>query len=312
MITASCEDSIDYEELARAATDAFDVPNVVFRSEQFQWFYERCFSLGTTVVTLRDGGRKVGHCAMVRQLVLMNGVYEPTVQLVDLFIQKELRSKDCLRQLYGEVEHQCVAQKIRFALGMPNARALTVNAHFFKMRAFRWLPIRMGLAAPFRSSTLIFSGSFQLMKKEEAVGLFARYRTPKDENGLQWDEEKLYQRLCGPRYSYGVHATKELLLISSARSRRGVKYTLLCGFFVCAGSHVRRGNAEALVRASCYLWRHPIFVYVGFNNALANIPVVSLPHWLRPSPMLLQLRDFQPEKPEPHFDRYQPLDFDFA
>src|SRR5712692_5438105 len=232
MITASREEAIDYEETARAATEAFGFLDDVFRSEQFQWFYERCFSLGTTVVTLRDGNRKIGQCALVRQPVLMNGVSEPTVQLVDLFIIKEFRLKDCLRQLYGEVEHQCVAQKIRFALGMPNARALAVNAHFFKMRPFLWLPIRMGLAVPFRSSTLIFSGPFQLMRKEDAVGLFARYCTPRDENGLQWDEERLYQRLCGPSYSYGVHATKELLLISSPRSSRGVKYTLLCGFFV--------------------------------------------------------------------------------
>jgi Acetyltransferase (GNAT) domain len=312
VITASCEEPIDYEETARVATEAFGSLDIVFYPKQFQWFYERCFSLGTTVVTLRDGNRKIGQCAMVRQLVLVNGVYEPAAQLVDLFVTEEFRSKDCLRQLYGEVEHQCIAQKIRFALGMPNARALAVNAHFFKMRPFLWLPMRMGLAVPFRSSTLIFSGLFQLMKKEEAVGLFARYRTPSDENGLQWDEERLYQRLCGPSFSYGVHATKELLLISSPRSSRGVKYALLCGFFVRPGAPVPRGNAGALVRASCHLWKRPLFVYVGFNNALADIPGFPLPQWFRPSPMHLQLRDFQPERPAPNFDRYQPLDFEFA
>jgi hypothetical protein len=312
MITASCEEAVDYEETARVATEAFGSPDFVFKPKQFQWFYERCFSLGTTVVTLRDGDRKIGQCAMVRQLVLMNGIYESAAQLVDLFIIKEFRSKDCLRQLYGEVEHQCVAQKIRFALGMPNARALPVNAHFFKLQPFLWLPIRMGLAAPFRSSTLIFSGPFQLMKKEEAVGLFARYRTAWGENGLRWDEEKLYHRLCSPSYSYGVHATKELLLISSPRSSRGVKYSLLCGFFVRPDAAVPRGNAGALVRASCHLWQRPLFVYVGFNNGLGDVPGFPLPRWLRPSPMLLQLRDFQPERPAPHFDRYQPLDFDFA
>jgi len=312
MITASCEAVIDYEETARAAVEAFGFLDVAFRSEQFQWFYERCFSLGTTVVSLRDGNRKIGQCAMVHQLVLMNGIYEPAAQLVDLFIIEQFRSKDSLRQLYGEVEHQCVARKIRFALGMPNATALSVNAHFFKMEPFLWLPIRMGLAVPSRPSTLVHSGPFQLMTKEEAIGLFAGYRTPSDENGVPWDEERLYQRLCGPSYSYGVHATNELLLISSPRSSRGVNYTLLCGFFVRAGVPVARGIAGALVRASCHLWKRPLFVYIGFNNALAHIPGIPLPHRLRPSPMLLQLRDFQPERPAPRFDRYQPLDFDFA
>jgi hypothetical protein len=130
MITASCEETINYEETARAATEAFD-GHVVFQPKQLQWFYERCFSLGTIVVALRDGGRKVGQCAMVRQLVLMNGTYESAAQLVDLFIVRKYRSKESLRRLYGEVKQQCVAQGVRFALGMPNGRALAANAHFF-------------------------------------------------------------------------------------------------------------------------------------------------------------------------------------
>jgi hypothetical protein len=312
VITVSCEEAIDYGETARAAAEAFGPHHISFDPKQFQWSYERCFSLGTTVVTLRVGGRKIGQCAMVRQLVLMNGVYEPAAQLVDLFIVREFRSKDCLRQLYGEVKRQCALQKIRFALGMPNARAVAVNAHFFKMQPFLWLPIRIGLSAPFRSSTLTFSGPFQLIKREDAVELFARYRTPWGESGLRWDEEKLYQRLCSPSYSYGVHATKDLLLISSPRMSRGIKYVLLCGFFVRPDAPLSRGNAGALVRASCQLWQRPLFVYVGFNNAVAGIPGFPLPRRLRPSPMLLQLRDFQPERPAPRFDRYQPLDFDFA
>jgi hypothetical protein len=312
MIRASCEETIDYEEIARVATEAFGSSDFVFYSDQIQWFYERCFSAGTTVVSLRDGHRKIGHFAMVRQPVIMYGVFESAVQLVDLFIIKEFRSKDCLRQLYDEVERQCIAQKIRFALGMPNARALPVNAYFFRMRPFLWLPIRLGVAAPFRSPALIFSGRFELMKKEEAIALFAHYRTSEDKNGLQWDEDKLYHRLCAPRHFYGVHATQDLLLISSARATRGVKYALLCGFFERPGVHVEPGNVSVLVRAACHLWKRPLFIFVGLNNALPVHPGFLLPRWLRPSPMLLQLRDFQPERPEPSFDRYQLIDFDFA
>ena len=312
MITASCDETIDYEETAKAATEAFGSSDFVFYPDQVQWFYEWCFSLGTTIVTLRDGNRKIGQLAMVRQPVIMNGVFEPAVLLVDLFIIKEFRSADCLRQLYGEVERQCVAKKIRFALGMPNAKALPVNAHFFRMRPFLWLPIRMGLAAPLRSPALIFSDPFELMKKVEAIALFTHYRTSEDKNGLQWDEDKLFKRLCGPRNSYGIHATQDLLLISSARSARGVKHTLLCGFFVRPGVPVEPGNVDVLVRAACHLWKRPLFIYAGLNNALPIKSGFPLPRWLRPSRMLLQLRDFQPERPEPSFDRYQLIDFDFA
>src|SRR2546426_836683 len=114
MITALPEEIIDYEETARVATEAFRPANVVFYPEQLQWFYERCFSLGTTLVTLRHGSRRIGQCAMVRQIVLMDGVRESAAQLVDLFIIEAFRSKDALRLLYDEVERQCAAQEIRF------------------------------------------------------------------------------------------------------------------------------------------------------------------------------------------------------
>ncbi len=93
MITASCEYAIDYEETARVATEAFGSRDTTFYPAQFHWFYERCFSRGTTIVALRDGNRKIGHCALVRQPVLMNGVNEPAAQLVDLFILKGVSFK---------------------------------------------------------------------------------------------------------------------------------------------------------------------------------------------------------------------------
>jgi len=312
MITASCDEKIDYDEIARVATEAFNSPSFRFYPDLVQWFYERCFSLGSTIVTLRDGNRRIGHVAMVRQPVIMNGVLESAVQIVDLCIIKEYRSKNSLRQLYGEVERQCIAQKIRFALGMPNAKALRVNAYFFKMRPFLWLPIRVGLATPFRAATLIVSGRFELMTKNGAISLFTHYRTSEDNNGLQWDEDKLHARLCGPRSVYGVHATQDLLLISSARSIRGVNCTLLCGFLGRPGVHVEPGNVSVLVRAACHLWKRPIFIYAGFNNALPVNLGFRLPKWLRPSRMLLQLREFYPNNSEPRFDRYQLIDFDLA
>jgi hypothetical protein len=183
---------------------------------------------------------------------------------------------------------------------------------FFEMRPFLWLPIRMGLAFPMRSPALFFSGGFDALKRSEALRLLARYRSPGGENGVPWDEEKLYQRLGAPDHAYALHATEELLLISSPRASRSVNYTLLCGFFVRAANPLPSDNAAVLVRAACQLWKQPLYVYIGLNNSLADIPGFRLPRWARPSPMLLQLRDFHPERPVPRFDRFQPLDFDFG
>jgi hypothetical protein len=42
------------------------------------------------------------------------------------------------------------------------------------------------------------------------------------------------------------------------------------------------------------------------------LPGLRLPDRIRPSPMLLQLRDFKPGAKPVELDRFQLLDFDFA
>src|SRR5262245_20306056 len=102
MITAAPEEPVDYEVTARIATDAFRARRALFYPEQLKWFYERAFSHGTTLITLRDGHRKIGQCAMVHQLVLMDTVCEHGVQLVDLFVVEGFRSREVLKLLYDE------------------------------------------------------------------------------------------------------------------------------------------------------------------------------------------------------------------
>ena len=132
------------------------------------------FLSGTTVVALRDGNRKIGHCALVRQPVLINGVNEPAAQLVDLFILKEFRSKESLQRLYSEVERQCFAQKIRLVLGMPNARALPVNGIF--SRCARCCGSLSARVSPFLFDPQHRSSPrpFEHMKTKDAMKLFAR------------------------------------------------------------------------------------------------------------------------------------------
>jgi GNAT superfamily N-acetyltransferase len=310
MITALVEQPVDYQDVAALGNEAFG--SARFDAEEIRWLYERSFSLGTTVVALRDNGRKIGQCAMGYQPITMDGIRQQAVQIVDLFLAKAFRSKGLLRQLYDEVERECIARHIRFALGMPNARAISVNERFFQFRPFLRLPVRVGVAATVRSSALTSSVRFDPTARQKTVALFARYRTPGDENGISWEEEGLFRRLCSPGRVYGLHATEDLLLISSTRTSRHVAYTLLCGFFPRSGMRTTATSVRAVVRAACRMWCRPIFAFVGFSDSLHYAPGFPLPAWLSRSPMLLQLRDFQPDKPKPTFHRYQALDFDFA
>ena len=121
----------------------------------------------------------------------------------------------------------------------------------------------------------------------------------------------MFDRLSDPTCDYAVHATDDLLLISSSRKTKGVRYALLCGFFVRPQAKVTPSDIRVLTGAACRFWKHAFFVYVGVNNGLPVLPGFILPTRLRP-PMLVQLRDFNADEPDVRFDRFQLIDTDFV
>jgi hypothetical protein len=309
---AECEQVVNYEETARLATEAFASLNHIIMPERLRWFYERCFSLGATVIALRDGDRKVGQIAMVRQTLRLNGQDESAAQLVDLFICKEFRGKERLRQLYAEVERQFVKQDIRFAIGMPNAKALGVNEYFFNLKPFLKLPFSMGVTIPLPPRRDIQSSSFDPTTKSLALSLLAGYGSSPAESGVLWDPARLFERLCNYDREYGIHTLDGVLLISSPRSSRGVTYTLLCGFTTRGGAEASRATTGRLIRDACRMWKRPLFAYAGINSKLAAPPGIVLPDKFRPSPLLVQLRDFKPDRKPLRLDRFELIDFDLA
>ena len=303
-LIAEVETSIDYVETAQLADEAFAEPGA-FSAEHLCWLYERSFSEGRTVVSLRANGRKVGQFAMIRQKVVTAGVIEPAVQLVNLFVLKAFRSRNALSCLYGEVETQCRVQGVRFCDWHAQCRRhrcerLLSRAQAAPVAGYPCRRCTSGIAAP----SLIINEAFSAERRDLYRKWLSYYETPHDESAVPWTAEGLCIRLGNPKFRYGLHAVENLLLVSSPRVRRGWPYTLHCGYFIRQGAQVRRRDIVAVTRAASQLWRHPLFVYPGLHTAMPQLPGVQLPHRLRPSTMLVQLRDYQPHKPPLRFDRY--------
>ena len=311
-LVARLDAKVDYEQTAALGTVAFDKPGLVLSGDHLRWFYEKSFSRGSTVIGLFDRNIKVGQIAMVNQLVVMNGKQEDASQLVDLYIEKSHRGKRSLTLLYGEVEKQFAAQNIRFAFGMPNAKAVRVNEHFFQLKPNLRLQVRMGLSLPLTTKKADLSFRFSEDQEAKVVALGDRFATPDSENGLKWDGAKLFNRLCARKFEYALHATDNLLLISSPRETKGIKHTLLCGFFRKSDAQATSHDIRRVTRSACATWGRPLFVYAGHYKAMPHLPGYNLPKRIHHSPMLLQVRDFFPERSKFNMDRFQLIDFDFA
>jgi hypothetical protein len=312
MVTVSEEAAVDYELTARIATEAFGLGDVHFSAERTKWLYERSFGRGTTVLAAIDDGRKIGQIALIGQSVCVAGEVRPAVQLVDLFILQAYRSAQLVRKLYREVETVCASRNIHYILALPNDKSVLLNARFLKLSPLLWLPIRAGVSLRQPNADGIrHSGLLKSMTREDALALLSGFSSPKTENGSHWDAESLFNRLDDPTRDYAVHATRDLLLVSTPRKTRGVSYTALCAFFARPGVDIAASEVDDLVRAACRHWQQPVFVYAGTNRALPKLPGIALPARLR-RPILVQLRDVRNDGHDVRFDRFQLIDSDFA
>jgi hypothetical protein len=312
MITVAEEKTIDFETTARIATEAFGSKDIKFSPERMRWLYERGFGQGSAVVAAFDGDKKVGQIVLLHQKVYLDGRPVTATQLIDLFILQAYRSSALVRRIYGEVEQLCEANHIRIVFTLPNKVSAPLNTRFMKLRPFLSLPVRMGISLwrP-RGARLKFSGRLKTLSKSEAIDLLSNFATPVTENGVCWGAETLLERISDPTCDYAVHATANCLLVSSARKRRGISHVLLCGFFARPQANIAASEARDLIRAACRFWKKPIFVYAGINKSLPRLPGFSIPARYR-QPILVQLRDFNSDGAEPHFDRFQLTDSDFT
>jgi hypothetical protein len=312
MITVSEEGAIDFESTARIATEAFGSKDVSFSASRMKWLYERGFGQGSAVVAAYDDGKKIGQIVLLHQKVYLDGESVVATQLIDLFILKDHRSPGLVRRIYEEVERLCEANRIRIIFTLPNPISAPLNARFLKVRPFLSLPLRVGVSCGWRRHKRVrVSASIKTISRDEAIEWLSPFATPVGENGLNWDAATLFERISDPTCDYAVHATPDLLLVSSSRKTRGISHVLLCGFFARPGAVVVSSEIRTLIHAACRLWKHRVFVYAGLNKSLPRLPGFAVPARYR-QPILVQLRDVHSNIVELSFDRFQLMDSDFV
>jgi len=309
LITVTSETAVDWDETARLAGEAF-APPVVFDPARLRWVWESCFAEGAVVLALRADGAKVGQLVILRHRLRVAGRDEPAGLLVDLFVAKAHRSRAAVAALFAEAEHRFRELGLRYAVGMPNRRSLPLNVDLFAMRTVATLPLHMGLALR-RPDAGVTSHRVADLSEAARRDLLAPFAPPGDDTGVPWDGAGLARRIGGPGHDYGLHLLPDVAAISSPRRSRGIDHTSICAFLQRDGARAMHADLVRLTRAACALWRRPIFAWCGFDRRLPRAPGLRLPTILRPSPLVVQLRDFSGGA-LPSLDRYQLIDSDFA
>jgi hypothetical protein len=304
------EAAVRFAETAALATEAFGAEPGRFSAEGLRWLYEDAYGEGATVLAAYAGARKVGQAALLHQSVTVAGRPEPAVALVDVFVLEAHRSLAAVVGLYRAVEAACRERGVRLILSVPNTMAADVNARVLRLEEVARLDIRIGVAGLPVPGVPVASHRVSALDPDRGRDLVAAF-CGGAQAGLCWTPERLWGRLGRPGAAYALHIGANLMAVSAPRTDRRAPHALICALLPRPGATVRRRDVAAVVAAACRVQRRPLFVYAGINDAVP-LPGMLLPARLRPSPMVLQMRDMMRGALPFTMERFETLDFDFA
>jgi len=292
----------------------------VFHDERFadpaylNWHYNES-PVGTAIaVDLRDEHEEVfGHGAALPQEFRNAEGNTRFVQIVNIAILPGRRGENLFaHEILNHIPH-VIEQGVIGGFGVTNANSTdpAISLDGLGATLVCQLPVKVLLPSPlWRKGVDTFAVTPDFLESKTFVELCSDLdQYPAEHWTQRWTLDQLRWRLSRPNTSYALHATNNVVAITSAAKAKGVPVVMLMKMLPRYGS---RGPlpAEAIVTAACRHHRAPVAMYVGFN---AHLPMrgVTVPRRFLPSPLnLLFLTLGDLDQASFRFDTFEFLDFD--
>ena len=311
-LTVIVDTQINYVNTAKLANKSFGQGSDYFSESYLKWKYEIAFGGRTSVVAVMYEGQKIGQAAILWHGINFGSNLHGCAQLVDLFVVPEYRSISVVRQIYGKLNELLNEQSDHVVITTPNPKSALLNTRFLKLKIGEELDTRIGLAMPSQIKRTVQSLWVKTNQRCESVDFMQGIVGAGKIFEVSWTPESMADRLSDNRYQYAIHKCGPLLAITSSRTFKGIPLILICGLFTRDSSACRRSHLHEILSAAAILHRRLLYLYVGINRTIPNLPGISLPTRLRPSQMLLQVREGATEQEQIRFSRFEAIDFDFA
>lgn len=260
-----------------------------------------------------DGGRRVAHYAMIPQRYRGPDGVVPAGFSLNAVVRTGAQRQGWFRRLGPEVYEGARAAGWRFASGVCNDKSIGTVIKYLGWKSPGPLPVRLcppRLRARGVESHAVdnafFGGAFERL----AEGLDA---SPVTTWTNSYTPEYLRWRLATPHARYAVHASDELVAVSTVDKRFGVPAAVILKLLPRDGRDGRRQplTADVVVAAACRFHHAPYAVYAGFN-AHVKVGGVHPPRRLQPSPLHLILRSLSDtvDQDRLEVDTFEFLDMD--
>ncbi len=294
--------------------------HVVFEDERFadvgylNWLYNESPVGNAVAVDLQDEqGVVFGHGAAIPQNFRSDDRDTRFVQIVNIGRLDERAGENLFANELLNYIPYVLEQGVTGGFGVTNAKSTSPAMSLDGLGATLvcQLPVKVLLPSPlWRKGVVTYDVTPDFLESKTFVELCSDLdQHPASGFTQRWNVDQLRWRLSRPNTRYALHASNNVVAISTRSSAKGLPIAVMMKMLPRYGS---RGPlpAEALVTAACRYHRAPVSLYVGFN---AHLPMrgVTVPRRLLPAPLnLLFLTLSDIDQASFAFDTFELLDFD--
>jgi hypothetical protein len=290
---------------------AAELPNArLVDTAYIQWLYDESPYGPAVQRNADDEGQRVAHYGMIPQRYRGPDGVVPAGFSLNAVVKTGAQRKGWFRQLGPEVYEGAREAGWQFATGVCNEKSIGTVIKYLGWKTPGPLPVRV-------CPPSLLSRGVESHTVDDAffLGPFDRLASGLDDAPVRtwtnsYTPEYLRWRLATPHASYAVHASDELVGVSTVDKRFGVRAAAILKLLPRDG---RSGPlpGDAIVAAACRFHRAPYAVYAGFN-AHVKVRGIQPPRRLQPSPLHLILRSLSDEIDQDSLavDTFEFLDMD--
>lgn len=259
----------------------------------------------------RDTGERIAHIAGVPRYCRNHDTREIFAMMYNVATSPTSQRKGLYVKLCFNLISRTAGELGGF-IGVANDNSVSPDVNTLGTKLIGFLPAL--LVPPTRLRTgHVFSrvADSAFLDSDQFVTLFADADDVPAENWVHcWSLDVLRWRLRWPQNTYAVHATNDLVAISTLGKKRGARVAVICKLLP---RHGMAGplDPSTVISAACKFHRAPVALYVGWN---AHVPVKGFrlkKEWL-PSPLALVFlaNSEKVDQDSFTFDTFEFLDFD--
>jgi hypothetical protein len=267
---------------------AAELPDARYVDEAYlRWLYDENPYGPAIQRGIDDDGVRVAHYALIPQRYRSPDGVVPAAFSLHAVVRTGTQRKGYFQTIGAEIYEEASAAGWLFSSGVCNDKSIGAVTKYMGWKTPGPLPVRLCIPTHTGRGVTSVRVDAALLASDR----FAELTNSLDDFSVQhwtnsYTTDYLRWRLASPSTRFALHATDDVVAITTTDTRFGVRAAVILKLLPRSDAPVR---PDAVIGAACRFHRAPYAVYAGFN-ARVRVRGIQPPRRLQPSPLHLILR----------------------